>query len=177
MKQLYKPLALLFSIFAILLVSCGSALPPTPHPTSTLSLLINNTSAFIKPGPGILLVNTENTTSNVMLLSIQVITGVSDQEYQFLLGTIRQIKKGEPVLIITGSVLNMNKDKPEIIMWAEGVNKNGQVVSRTLDAAYIVGQISYRLEYGKTQEFTIHLNPAPDLHLLHIYAGSYEKLY
>ena len=171
----HKYVLMIFCVFLVLSgLSCQPDIPPIPPATDQVSFIVDDTSVTLKPGPGSTLYNMDNVSSGVLLMDVLVEKGICDKDYFPLQIPPRVIKKGEPCIIVSGTVLNTDKDNFELAMWAEGFSKDGQRVSWTIDSAHITGQIGLRVEYGKTGDFIIHMYPDENLETIKVFSAGYE---
>jgi hypothetical protein len=125
----------------------------------------------VEPSPGHLLGNNEKETG-VILGNVRVESGVCDRDY-YSTKLDSLLQKGAPCLLVSGNITNLDMEKYEIALWARGFDESGVVVSDTLDAAHIVGQIGMHLETNETGKFVLHMDPAEDLKLIRIYGAAY----
>ncbi|MBN2239100.1 MAG: hypothetical protein JW712_04950 [Dehalococcoidales bacterium] len=125
----------------------------------------------VLPEPGHVLSNDENQTG-VILGNVSVEQGVCDRDY-YLSHVESPLQKGDPCLIVTGNVTNLDMDNFEIALWAHGFNEAGEQVSYTLDAAHIPGQIGMHLERNESVTFILHLNPDENLKVVRIFGAAY----
>ncbi|MDD5038733.1 MAG: hypothetical protein PHN78_05390 [Dehalococcoidales bacterium] len=134
----------------------------------------HNVSPYtIHPSPGNYITGSDFNKSKVALKDVRTETVTADADYFNPWHQEAAIKKGETCLIVTGHVQNMDEENLEIAMWAEGNDTYGNIVSWTLDAAHIAGQIGLHLEYMEVGEFAMHLNLPKDMITVRIYAASY----
>jgi len=110
----------------------------------------------VKPELGSYLRSPNDELSKIVLKDVQVKTGICDKDY--FSPWFPSAKKGEPCVVVSGHILNRDKEKFHIGMSALGYDEAGEVVAGTLDAAHITGAIGLYLEYEQTGEFTMHLN-------------------
>ncbi len=165
---------------SILLVLTGLVLLFAPacqkETTPQVTFTVDNSTITFIPGPGSYLWNSDNVTLKVVLIDVKVEAGVCDQDYSpWLAGTDQppRIKKGEPCLIVSGTIRNTGKEKSEFLLRAEGYDDKGKWVSVTLDAAYIAGRISVTAEPGENKDFTMHVNINEDLKTIRLYAYNF----
>jgi hypothetical protein len=133
------------------------------------------TKVTLTPAPGTYLFNSENTSSEVLLKSVQIDQGINDKQY-FGVGLSETINTGEPLLIVSGTVQNNHPTNKELMMYAVGYDKTGKQVTWTHDASSIVGQIGFHLETGETGEFTLHLNFAENIKAISIFVNNYSQI-
>jgi hypothetical protein len=126
---------------------------------------------LISPSPGAYLTNSQNVSSEVLLIDVQVTKGISYKQYHPLEYIV--VNVGDPIIVINGTIQNKHKQNIHIAMWAEGYDATGERVAWTLDAAHIVGQIGLQLENGETGQFTLHLNMADNIKSIRIFANNY----
>jgi hypothetical protein len=125
----------------------------------------------IEPKPGHLLGNDEGKTG-IILGNVRVESGVCDRDY-FSSSLDSMLQKGQSCLIVSGNITNLDMDKYEIALWGRGCDESGTVVSETLDATHISGQIGIHLETNETCEFILHMNPGNGLKEIRLYGASY----
>jgi hypothetical protein len=131
-----------------------------------------NSFITIRPFPGDYLTNSQDVSSQVLLIDVQVNSGITEKEY-FGLAPTGIVKIGEPILVVSGRIQNKHPENKEIAMWAAGYDEVGNQVSWTLDAAHIIGQIGIHLEKDELGQFTLHLNTAQKMKGIRIFANNY----
>ncbi|MFA5308597.1 MAG: hypothetical protein WC370_03805 [Dehalococcoidales bacterium] len=145
-----------------------------PPPTPMVSLILDGVTVTIEPGPGSYFQNSAGELYGVALMDVSLAMGVCEQDYFSPWTTSNAFKAGDACIILSGSVLNTDKERPELNLWAEGYDADGQQVSWTLDASNLVGRINIRVEYNQTGGFVIHLSPDAGLRTIRIFLVSYE---
>jgi len=92
------------------------------------------------------------------------------------LGTIFTLKSdaaktedGRVCLILCGSVLNTDKQRPELNLWAEGFDAGREKGIMDADESNLAGRIKIRVEYGDICSFIIHMNPDENLRNIKLY--------
>jgi hypothetical protein len=134
----------------------------------------SSTSISISPSTGAYLTNSENVSSEVLLVDARINEGLSDKKYIAPWYPAGIVNAGEPVLIVSGSIRNKHEQNKEIAMYAEGFDAAGKQVAWTLDTAHIVGQIGLHLEKNEIGQFTLHLNMAENIRSIRILANNYS---
>jgi hypothetical protein len=79
------------------------------------------------------------------------------------------VKKGDTILTVSGHVRNMDQEKIEVALWAEGYNSSGKQVGWTLDGNLDSNRVGGYLEYQKACDFAMYVNLAADLQTIRIY--------
>jgi hypothetical protein len=126
----------------------------------------------VEPKPGHIISNNEKETG-VILGNVRIESGVCDRDYySSKLDSLFQ--KGSSCLIVSGNITNLDMERFEIALWASGYDEAEELVSYTLDAAHIPGQIGLHLETNETGRFVLHMNPDEDLKLIRIYGAAYR---
>lgn len=154
-------------VLLLIMVGCTSTESPTVQPPAI----------SISPSPGSYLTNSEDVSSEVLLMDVEIIRGFSDKEYTILWDPEdTTVNVGEPILVIIGRIRNDHQQNKEIALYAEGYDKNGKQVSWTLDAAHIIGQIGLHLEYSELGQFVLHLNSAENIKSVRIFGNNYNQV-
>lgn len=159
-----------FLFLTFMLVTSCESLPSTPPPTAQAAFVIESSTVIVIPGPGNYFPNAQDGQSTVVLMNISVEMGVCDKDYTPWRDPPVQYKQGDPCIIITGEVLNTDKENTDIVIWADGLDAEGDKVSWTLDAYHLIGRTGLRLEYGEIGQFTLHLNPDVNLCTIKLYS-------
>jgi hypothetical protein len=147
--------------------SISSKTSPTSSPSDTI---INQflTKLNIKTGPGLgdYLVDSFDRYSGVILEDIEV-----DKYYAYKDVIISRavVKKGDPILVIIGGILNKHQDYPWVLMWATGYDTYGKEIAWTYDSTG-PGAIHLKVELDETSRFTLHMNYSENVESIHIYA-------
>ncbi|MDD5095403.1 MAG: META domain-containing protein [Dehalococcoidia bacterium] len=87
----------------------------------------------------------------------------------------KEVNPGDPILIVRGLLENENAKRLHVAVWAKGYNKDGELVSWTLDSAHIMGQAQIQLEAHEVGPFTLHLSFSEDVKRIKIYARGYDQ--
>lgn len=132
-------------------------------------------SIQIFPAAGTYLTNSQDISSEVLLIEVEVSQGISDQDYIDVWYPKGSVYAGEPIIVVSGSIQNTHKQYKEIAMYAEGYDSKGELVSYTLDRAHIQGQIGIHLENEETGQFTLHLNMAKGIKSIRLFANNYAE--
>jgi hypothetical protein len=127
-------------------------------------------SIRLVPSPNTYLTNSQDVSSEVFLIGVELNTGPSDKAYK---SPWTSVDTGEQIIVVTGRIVNRHPQSKEIAMYAKGYDESGRQVAWTLDAAHIAGQIGLRLENGETGQFTLHLNLPDNLRSVRIFANNY----
>ncbi len=102
--------------------------------------------------------------SELLLLAVVVEQVESSEEYKYGPRDDRHaILRGDPVLVVRGTVQNRHRTYTQIGMHAAGLDETGERVSYTLDASYLPGTIALNIEPGEIGEFLLHMNAADNL--------------
>lgn len=136
--------------------------------------VINVAEIKVEPAPGSYLYNSQNVSSEVLLVDVQINKSVSDKQYFSTWYPSHTVNAGESILVVSGSVQNKHNENTEIAMYVEGYDETGKQVAWTLDTAHIDGQIGLHLENGEIGEFTLHLNLSKNTRNIRIYASNYS---
>jgi len=104
--------------------------------------------------------------SRVVLEEVTISPGVIDQQYP-------GADIGQPALIVTVVVRNMDPDNFRVAMFAYGYNCAGERVAGTLDAEGVSGQITLVLKHGEAGPFTLHLDTHEEVESVRIFAFTY----
>jgi DNA-binding beta-propeller fold protein YncE len=158
-------LIVLNMVLLIIMVGCTSTVTPT----------VTSPAISISPTPGSYLTNSENVSSEVLLIDVEIIRGFSDKKYEvstYPADTI--VNAGEPILIVIGRIRNEHQQNKEITLYAEGYDENGKQVARTLDTPRVGGQIGLHLEYYQVGQFALHLNTAENIKSIRIIGNNYN---
>lgn len=136
------------------------------------------TKVMLTPLLGSYLMNSQNESSQVLLQTVKIEKSVIGQPNvsSWPMTVTVNAKPGDPILIISGSVLNNHPSNKEITMYAEGYNTAGKKVALTLDEGSVSGIIGFHLETGESGTFTLHLNYSADIKSIHIFANNYDQV-
>jgi len=130
---------------------------------------LNTKNIAVIPSPGNYIFSSDNKSSEIFLLDVSIEKGYAEESYS---GLNFEVNNGEPILIVNGTLRNDHSNHNEIGMYADGYDENGNIVSETLDATYLVGAVGAHIEPGETGEFTLHMNVSPDIKSIRIFAGT-----
>lgn len=105
--------------------------------------------------------------SRVVLVDVAVSRGVLDRLYP---GS----DTGDPCLILSGTVRNMDPDSTHLVLFAYGYDRSGVRVARTLDVDDgVPGQVLLVLGYGETGTFALHLDAPDVVQSIRVFAFTY----
>jgi hypothetical protein len=134
---------------------------------------VNKQEIAIIPAPGSYLRDSQNISSEVVLQTVKLTKGVSDKQYRSVGTKNTIVNAGEPIWVLSGSIQNKHSTNKEITMYAEGYDDDGRVLSWTLDAAHILGQIGLHLDTGATSDFSLHMYFSEEITTVRIFASNY----
>jgi hypothetical protein len=161
-------LLIVLNVILLLITTVGC----TPTKSSTAPL----PAISISPSPGSYLTNSENVSSEVLLMDVEIIHGFSDKEYEYYKDpAVTTVNAGEPILVVIGRIQNEHQQNKEIMLYAEGYDKNGKQVALTIDTPFLGGQIGLHLEYYQVGYFALHLNTAENVKSIRIFANNYNQ--
>lgn len=161
----------LFAIAALAISTLGLALFGCVGSRSPETGVLEGLS--ITPGPGEILPNSDNRSSEIVLKNIRIDKVLSDKQYFSPWYPPNTVKQGENILVARGTVKN-NGLNPEITIYAIGLDVAGNQVLWTLDQSGIAGRVGLHLGKGDTGEFTLHMNYSEAVKSIHIFADTYQ---
>lgn len=164
---MFKRIWVLATLWAVLAVLSSCTLPQE----------IN-----VIPTPGSDLRDSENAPIGVTLQTVNLAQGVTDRQYQYISHEkdllYRPITKtvtldvGTTIWVLSGTVSNEQETGKDIVLYAQGLHGGGELVSWTLDAADVPGQVRLHVEPSRTANFTLHMYYSSESMTIRIYGTS-----
>ncbi len=162
----------LLLLASILGASCSkSGIEATPQ--QSISYNIGDKVVSVEPGPGSVLLDSEDKSSKVVLEEVLAGTGTAETDYFSQWYPQHTVRVGERIVLIRGTVRNDHEANKEIALYARGYDQAREQVGWTLDASHTLGQIGLHLNKGETGQFVLHMNFSHDTTCIRIFASSY----
>lgn len=130
--------------------------------TTRLSDSADVSDVRVDPAPGAMLFE----PGDIALRQVSLSLGVLEKR-------VFDYDAGAPCFVLTGYVTNLHEENRYVIMSGEGCDAAGEIVSRTVDSAPIMGVFELDLDQNESGAFTMHVPYAQGVERIRLFGATY----